>query len=86
MPSLLVPALIGPLVGLADKAPEPDDVVAGPWGALMFVALILATALLCWSFVRQLRRTREAQQRGVFGEPDAAARPDATAGGPERRG
>ena len=60
------------LVRLADETPEADDVVAGPWGALMFVLLIAATVFLCFSFVKQMRKVRDANERGVYGD---ASRP-----------
>ncbi len=56
MPLHLIPML----VLLVDKTPEDNDVVAGPWGAVIVVALIVATALLLWSFVIQLRKVRAA--------------------------
>ena len=40
MPLHLIPML----VLLVDKTPEDNDVVAGPWGAVIVVALIVATA------------------------------------------
>jgi hypothetical protein len=54
------------LLPLADKVPSDDDVVAGAWGAVMFVGLILATAFLLWSFTRQLKKTDAARDAGVF--------------------
>ena len=68
------------LLPLADSVPEDDDVVAGGWGALVFVALIVATALLCWSFVRQIRKVNAAKQAGVYGEESSAAPPNRGAG------
>lgn len=53
----------------ADPVPEDDDVVAGPWGAVMFAFLIVATALLLWSFTRQLRKAQRAKDAGVYGDP-----------------
>lgn len=53
----------------ADPVPEDDDVVAGPWGAVMFAFLIVATALLMWSFTRQLRKAQRAKDAGVYGDP-----------------
>lgn len=64
-----------------DKVPKDEDVVAGPWGALMFVLLIAATALLCFSFVKQLRKAKAARDEGVFGdEPEAAPTETGTPG------
>jgi hypothetical protein len=75
-------ALILALAILAeDPVPEDDDVVAGGWGAFFLVALVLATAFIAWSFVRQLRKAQAAKDAGVYGdEPitrdDAAGPPD----------
>lgn len=65
-------ALMTLILPLADAVPEDDDVVAGGWGALVFVGLIVATALLCWSFVRQMRKTQRAKDAGVFGDEPKA--------------
>ena len=58
--------------GQQDPAPEADDVTAGPWGLLVFLALIVATVILMFSFVKQLRKTEQARKAGVFGpvEPE----------------
>ncbi len=53
----------------SDPVPEDDDVVAGPWGAVMFVFLIVATVLLMWSFTRQMRKAQAAKDAGVYGDP-----------------
>ena len=53
-----------------DPVPQDDDVKAGWLAFWIFVALCVATALLCWSLVRQLRRTRDNAARGVFGPVD----------------
>ena len=53
----------------SDPVPEDDDVVAGPWGAVMFVFLVVATVLLLWSFTRQLRKAQAAKDAGVYGDP-----------------
>jgi hypothetical protein len=60
------------IVRLADETPEADDVVAGPWGALMFVLLIAATVFLCFSFLKQMRKAKEARDRGVYGDPPSS--------------
>lgn len=55
------------LASAVDPVPEAEDVRAG-WGAFwLFVALVAATALLMWSFVRQIRKTQANAERGVFG-------------------
>ncbi len=53
-------------VWAADPVPADEDVVAGGWGAVMFVALILATAFLGWSFTRQIRKVDAAKKAGVY--------------------
>lgn len=65
MPAALTLALT---VLAEDTVPEDNDVVAGGWGAFFFVALILATVLLAFSFVKQLRKARAARDAGVYGD------------------
>jgi hypothetical protein len=58
------------VVSWADQVPEDKDVKAG-WGAFfIFLGLALAVALLGWSLIRQLRRTRANAEAGVFGPED----------------
>jgi hypothetical protein len=60
-----------------DPVPEDNDVVAGPWGAIVFVVLILATVFLMFSFVKQLRKAQAAKDAGLFGdEPVSEATDD----------
>ena len=71
------------LVLTEDTVPKVEDVVAGPVGALFFILLIAATVFLCFSFVKQLRKTRAARDEGVFGdqpeaEDDTVAEPRST--------
>lgn len=61
------------LLRLAETAPDDDDVVAGPWGALIFVLLIVGTALLLWSFTRQIKKTNANAEAGVFDQRAAEA-------------
>ncbi|MEZ5092016.1 hypothetical protein [Nocardioides sp.] len=56
-----------------DPVPQDDDVVAGPWGALIFVVLIGATVFLLFNFTKQLRKAQAAKDAGVFGDPPAEA-------------
>jgi hypothetical protein len=71
-----------PLVLMADKAPpEAKDVKAGWLAFGIFLLLIVATAFLCFSFVKQLRKAQAAKDAGAFGdEPatpdDASVAPD----------
>lgn len=52
----------------ADPVPEDEDVVAGWLGAVVFVALILAVAVLARSLVVHLRRAQAAKDAGVYGD------------------
>ena len=56
------------LLLLADGTPEPKDVKAGWLAFGIFLALVAATALLCVSFVRQLRKAQAAKDAGVYDE------------------
>jgi hypothetical protein len=56
------------LINALDPVPDDNDVKAG-WGAFaVFVLLILAVALLCWSFVKQMRKVKAANEAGVYDE------------------
>lgn len=59
----------------ADTVPEDDDVVAGAWGAVMFISLFVALAILGFSLTRHLRKAQAAADAGVFGDDDADAKP-----------
>lgn len=70
----------GVFAPLADKVPKQNDVVAGWTGFAVFMFLIVAVAVLLWSFSRHLRKTREnfgVEQRShsipVTGTPEADA-------------
>lgn len=60
-----------------DPVPEDEDVVAGPWGALMFVFLIAATVVLLFSFTRQIRKAQAAKDAGVYGDEPVSPADDA---------
>lgn len=62
------------LVALADKVPTANQTVAGWGGFAMFAGLAVAVALLCWSFVRQLKKTQQNADRGVFDPSDRKPR------------
>lgn len=67
----LNPALSATLAAILadDPVPADDDVVAGGWGAVMFIALILGTAVIAWSLTKHLRKVDEAKDAGVFDDP-----------------
>lgn len=56
------------LAAAEKKVPEDKDVVAGWIGAVVIVGLVLAVAVLCFSLVKQLRKTQAARDAGVFGD------------------
>lgn len=55
------------LLTVADEVPKDEDVVAGPWGALVLVLLIVGLGLLGRSLVKQLRKAQAAEDAGVYG-------------------
>jgi hypothetical protein len=57
-------------VALADKVPSEDDIGAGWWYLLVFVLLTAAVVFLGFSLTKQLRKTRENAEHGVFGNDD----------------
>jgi hypothetical protein len=58
------------LIPLAQAVPEDEDVVAGPIGALVFVFLVLAVAVIGWALTRSLRTAQRAKDAGVYGPVD----------------
>jgi len=69
----LAPDLLTAVVSLADEVPEDDDVKAGWLAFGIFIALIVAVALLGFSLVKQLRKAKAAQEAGVYGPVDGDA-------------
>ena len=58
------------LAAVTDPPPSENDVKAG-WGALGLMLLLLAAVVfLLWSFTRQIRKVRAAQEAGVFDDAD----------------
>ena len=59
------------LVQALDPVPDDNSVKAG-WGAFgVFLLLILAVAFLCWSFAKQMRKVKAANEAGVYDEQSA---------------
>ena len=54
-----------------DSVPAEDDVVAGAWGAVTFVGLLIALAILGFSLTRHLRKAEDAKAAGAFGDESA---------------
>lgn len=57
-----------PLVTLAEESVDPKDVKAGWLGFGVFLLLVLALAVLCFSMVKQLRKAQAAKDAGAFGD------------------
>jgi hypothetical protein len=62
------PLLVTVLLLLAESEPEAKDVKAGWLAFGVFLALVAATTLLCFSFVKQLRKAKAAKEAGVYGD------------------
>jgi hypothetical protein len=54
------------LAATLDPTPADNDVVAGPWGFLIFFLLLVAVAFLGWSFRNQLRKVDAAADAGLY--------------------
>ena len=67
----LAPDLLTLVVSFADEVPEEEDVKAGWLAFGIFIALIVAVALLGFSLVKQLRKAQSAKEAGVYGPVDA---------------
>ena len=79
MNPLLSLALL-PIIELADKAvPEAKDVKAGWLAFGIFLLLIGATVVLCFSFVKQLRKTQAAKDAGAYGDEPVSEQSEAPA-------
>ena len=57
------------LIGVITAAPDDEDVVAGPMGFVIFIALVLAVAVLGWSLSKHLKKAHRAADEGVYGDP-----------------
>ena len=57
---------VAALLLLAEGTPDPKSVKAGWLAFGIFIALCVATALLCVSLVRQLRKAQTAKDAGVY--------------------
>ena len=65
--------MISLVIATAESTPDAEDVVAGWLGFWVLMALIAATALLCWSFTRQLKKAKAAHEAGAYGEDETPA-------------
>jgi hypothetical protein len=64
----LLPFVLLQVASLADKVPDAKDVKAGWLAFGIFLLLIGATVLLCFSFVKQLRKAQAFKDAGAFGD------------------
>lgn len=58
---------------LPEDGPAPEDVKAGWLGFAVWLLLVVAVVLLCFSFVKQLRKAQAAKDAGLYGDEPAAA-------------
>lgn len=69
------------IVRASDKAPEPNDVVAGWTGFALFVGLIVGVVVIAFFLVRSLRRVDRSEELGRYdhkpGDPRATRSTDA---------
>ena len=66
--------LIAAQMAAGDPAPTDNSVVAGPWGAIIFVLLIVAVVFLGWSLTRQLKKAQRAADEGKYDPSDKKPR------------
>lgn len=55
--------------------PADNDVVAGWTAFAVFLLLVAATVVICWSMVRQFRKVEANRKAGVYGEDAKQDRP-----------
>jgi hypothetical protein len=64
------------LLGTVTDPPPSDNNVRAGWGALgLMLLLIAAVVFLLWSFTRQLKKVRAAQEAGVYDDADDTSGP-----------
>ncbi|GAB2445208.1 hypothetical protein GCM10027062_27100 [Nocardioides hungaricus] len=66
----LVPDALILVADGTDPTPQPDDVKAGWLAFGIFIALIVAVALLGYSLTRQLRKAKAAEEAGLYDPSD----------------
>ena len=64
------------LITLAtDPVPTDDSVKAGWTAFVVFLLLLLAVVFLGWSFSRQMKKVKKADEAGVYGRSDKPSTP-----------
>lgn len=71
----VVPHVLSVVVSLVDKAPADEDVKAGWTAFAVFIALIVAVAVLGFSLVKHLRKAEAAQKAGAYGDEPSEESP-----------
>lgn len=61
------------LLRLDEQVPEAKDVKAGWLAFGIFLLLVAAVVVLCFSLVKQLRKAQAAKDAGVYGDEPADA-------------
>jgi hypothetical protein len=59
---------------VVDGVPKDDDVVAGPIGFAIFIALCIAVAFLGFSLNKHLKKAHKAADEGVYDDPAAVSK------------
>jgi len=54
-----------------DPVPTDDSVKAGWTAFVVFLLLLLAIGFLGWSFSRQMKKVKKADEQGVYGSSEA---------------
>lgn len=67
-----VAAIVSFLQKTQEKAPDPNDVVAGWTGFVVFIAMILAVAVIGFALTRSLKTAQRAKDAGVYEEKSQA--------------
>ena len=61
------------LIQTLDPVPDDNSVKAGWVAFAVFLLLILAVAFLCWSFAKQMRKVKAANEAGVYDDEETSA-------------
>ncbi|MBD8870431.1 hypothetical protein [Nocardioides donggukensis] len=79
--------LVVSLLAAEEQVPEAEDVKAGWLAFGIFLLLVLAVVVLCFSLVKQLRKAQAAKDAGVYGDqPAGQAGAPGAAGSEESEG
>lgn len=68
----MLPLLLS--LAATDPVPTDDNVKAGWTAFAVFLLLLVAIVFLGWSFSKQLKKVKKANDEGVYGESEAPQR------------